>query len=273
MIGALGADYDKHGEDTMSALKAIVVAALAIAFSVGGAAAQSEKWKKIRIGTEGEYPPFNFIDSNKQIQGFDIDIAKALCEKLKAECTFVAQDWDGIIPALVAGKYDAIVASMSITEERKKRIDFTDKYYHTPAVFVAPTKAGLKDVSPAALKGKTLGAQSSTIHSGYLEDNYKGSTLKFYKSQDEANADLAAGRLDAVLADKVALNDWLKKPDAKCCAIAGPDLTYGGGVGIGLRKEDQDLKSQFNKAIKEILADGTYKKINDKYFTFSIYGP
>ncbi len=257
----------------MKLLAKFTVAALALGLAAGMAAAK--EWKTVRIGTEGAYPPFNFIDSAGKLQGFDIDIAKALCDKMKVKCVFVAQDWDGIIPGLLAKKYDAIVASMSITAERKKKVDFTDKYYNSPATFVAPKNTDITDISPKALAGKTIGAQSSTIHSNYLEDNYKDSKLKFYKTQDEVNADLAAGRLDAQLADKLVLFEWLKTKAGQCCKFVGPGITdkrwFGEGAGIAVRKEDQDLKAMFNKALKEIIADGTYKKINMKYFPFSIY--
>ncbi|HSI42044.1 MAG TPA: ABC transporter substrate-binding protein [Xanthobacteraceae bacterium] len=246
---------------------------LAAAASTGAAA---KDWKTVRIGTEGAYPPFNYVENN-ELKGFDIDIGKALCEKMKVTCTFVAQDWDGIIPALMAGKYDAIVASMSITEERQKQISFSKKYYKTPATFAVPKDSKLTETSPAALKGKVLGAQASTIHSNYLEDIYgkAGAEVKLYGKQDEANLDLANGRLDAVLADKVVLLEWLNSKDGGCCKFVGAEYTdakyFGEGVGVGIRKADTDLVALFNKAIDEIIADGTYKKINDKYFPFSVY--
>ncbi|MBS7537426.1 ABC transporter substrate-binding protein [Ancylobacter lacus] len=252
-------------------LKSLVLTAAALMLGVGVAQADI---KKVRIGTEGAYPPFNSVDSTGQLVGFDIDIAKAMCEKMKVECTFVAQDWDGIIPALLAKKFDAIVASMSITDERKEKVAFTIPYYLTPGNFIAPKNTTLTDISPAGLKGKTIGAQSSTTGSVYLEDKYKDSEIKLYQTQDEANADLAAGRLDAVLADKFVLYEWLEKTDAgKCCKFIGPDLADVNpqGTGIALRKEDNELREMFNKAIKEIVADGTYKKINAKYFPFDIY--
>lgn len=253
----------------MKTLK-LIAAALLLAASAATAHAEI---KKVRIGTEGAYPPFNSVDSSGQLVGFDIDIAKALCEKMKVECTFVAQDWDGIIPALLAKKYDAIVASMSITDERKKTVAFTDKYYSTPGNFIAPKDTKLTEITPEALKGKALGAQSSTTGSTYLEDRYKGSDVKLYATQDEANADLANGRLDAVLADKFVLYEFLKTDSGACCKFVGPDLAdmNPDGTGIAVRKEDNELREMLNKAIKEIVADGTYKKINAKYFPFDIY--
>lgn len=235
----------------------------------------SADMKKIRIGTEGAYPPFNSYDSDKNLVGFDIDIAKALCEKMKADCEFVAQDWDGIIPALLANKYDAIIASMSITEERMKKVGFTDKYYNTPARFVAAKGSDIKDVSPEGLKGKVLAAQSSTTHATYLEDIYKDAEIKLYKTQDEANLDLASGRADLVLADSIVLLEWMKTKEGGCCAFVGEDIQsekhFGKGAGIAVRKEDEELKGMLNKALAEIIADGTYKTINEKYFPFSIY--
>jgi polar amino acid transport system substrate-binding protein len=257
-------------------MKKLFVLAAAAAITLGLASAGADAaGRKVRIGTEGAYPPFNYFDSDKNLVGFDVDIAKALCEHAGFECTFVAQDWDGIIPGLLAKKYDAIVASMSITEERKKRVDFTDKYYNTPARFIA-AKGAKFDTSPQGMKGKTIGAQRSTTHSSYLEDNYTGSTLKFYATQDEANLDLASGRLDAILADSIVLYEWMNKTDdGKCCAFIGPTINdpkwFGLGAGIAVRKGEGDLKAAFNKAIKEIRADGTYKKINDKYFPFDVY--
>jgi len=248
----------------------LLAAAAALAFSAGIAHAEI---KKVRIGTEGAYPPFNSVDSSGQLVGFDIDISKALCAKMKVECTFVAQDWDGIIPALLAKKFDAIVASMSITDERKQKVAFTDPYYLTPGNFIAPKDTKITDISPAALKGKTIGAQSSTTGSTYLEDKYKDSDIKLYATQDEANADLQSGRLDAVLADKFVLYEWLEKTDAgKCCKFVGPDLkdVNPQGTGIAVRKEDNELREMLNKAIKDIVADGTYQKINAKYFPFPI---
>ncbi|QIB35878.1 ABC transporter substrate-binding protein [Ancylobacter pratisalsi] len=253
-------------------MKIVTILATAAALAIGAGVAHAEI-KKVRIGTEGAYPPFNSVDTSGQLVGFDIDIAKALCEKMKVECTFVAQDWDGIIPALLAKKYDAIVASMSITDERKEKVAFTIPYYLTPGNFIAPKDTKITDISPEALKGKLIGAQSSTTGATYLEDKYKGSDIKLYPTQDEANADLASGRLDAVLADKFVLYEWLEKTDAgKCCKFISPDLpgVNPDGTGIAVRQDDNELREMLNKAIKEIQADGTYAKINAKYFPFPI---
>ncbi|HET7714584.1 MAG TPA: ABC transporter substrate-binding protein [Bauldia sp.] len=253
----------------MRTMRTIIASAVALAVLTGLASAK--EWTTVRIGTEGAYPPFNFIDSNGELQGFDVDIAKALCEKMKVECTFVAQDWDGIIPALTAGKYDAIVASMSITDERKQVVDFTDKYYTNALTFVAPKDTDITDVSPQGLAGKMLGAQSSTVSAQFLEDKYGDSDIKLYPTQDDAYLDLASGRVDAVLADVGPSNLWLAGEDGQCCAFVGEAVVKDDAIGIAVRKEDTDLKEMFNKALAEIIADGTYEKINEKYFPFSIY--
>jgi polar amino acid transport system substrate-binding protein len=257
----------------MIKFRTLALAAVAAAIMTGTAFAQD--MMKLRVGTEGAYKPFNFVDANGELQGFDVDIAKALCTEMKADCTFVAQDWDGIIPALLAKKYDVIIASMSITEERKKQVAFTDRYYNTPARFMAKKGGAVSDTSAAGLKGKTLGAQSSTTHSSFLEDNYKDSTVKLYATQDEANADLAAGRLDAVLADSVVTLDWLQSEAGSCCEQVGENYTdakwFGEGAGMAVRQEDTELKDKLNAALAAILANGTYKTINDKYFPFSVY--
>ena len=252
--------------------KTLSIAALALAAALGAAAAKD--WKTIRIGTEGAYPPFNNLNAKGELEGFEIDYAKALCAKMKAECTFVAQDWDGIIPALLTSKFDAIIASMSITDERAQKVAFTDAYYATPASVIGPKGATGADISPAAMKGKTLGGQGSTTHANYMEKVYKDSVLKLYKTQDEANLDLASGRLDFVIADKVVLGDFIKGDGKACCKFIADiprDVSvFGIGVGAALRKEDGDLKALFNKAIAEAKADGTFKKLQDKYFDFDI---
>jgi polar amino acid transport system substrate-binding protein len=249
-----------------------MIAIAAVLFTTNMATAGD--WSKIRVGTEGAYPPFNYVDSDGKLKGFDIEIANALCAKMKAECTFTAQDWDGIIPALLANKFDIIIASMSITEERMKKVDFTNKYYATPARFVAPKDTNITDTSPEAMAGLNIGAQSSTTHGGYLGDNYKNSNIRLYSTLDEALADLATGRLAAVMADSVVLWDWsVNKAEGNCCALVGKDYTeiWSTGVGMAVRKTDSDLTDKANAALAEILADGTYKAINDKYFPFSVY--
>lgn len=232
----------------------------------------AKDWETVRIGTEGAYPPFNSVDSNNELQGFDIDIAKALCEKMEVQCELVVQDWDGIIPALTAGKYDAIIASMSITDERKQVVDFTDKYYTNALHFVASKDSGIEDVSPEGLTGKTLGAQSSTVSAVFLEENYgDAETIKLYPTQEEAYLDLANGRIDAVLADFGPTEIWLTSDDGGCCGFVGESVFSEDEIGIAVRQEDDDLREMFNKALADIIADGTYAKINEKYFPFSIY--
>jgi lysine-arginine-ornithine-binding protein len=189
----------------------------------------------------------------------------------------VKQEWDGMIPALLARKFDAIAASMSITAERKKKVAFSDKYYQTPAKFVEKKGADIA-IAPEGLKGKRIGVQRETIHDRYATDNYgKIATIVRYGTQDEANLDMQAGRLDLLLADSVALEDgFLKTPAGKDFEFVGPNLTnpkwFGEGVGIAMRKQDNDLREQFNKAIAAIRKDGTYDKIAAKYFTFDVYG-
>lgn len=254
-----------------SLLPALALAALA--FTAGPAQAQSPK--KLRIGVEGAYPPFSEVGPDGKLKGFDIDIAMALCAEIGAECSLVQQDWDGMIPALQSRKFDAIIASMAITEERKKVVAFSDKYANTPSRFVA--RAGAADASPAALKGKRIGVQRSTSQDRYLTELYKASEIVRYARNDELYLDLAAGRLDAALGDTVALDEGLlKRPLGKGFAFFGPPLSdpkyFGYGAGIAVRKADADLVARLNAAIKAIRANGTYKKLQDKYFTYDVYG-
>ena len=188
----------------------------------------------ITIATEGAYPPFNYVDSNNNLHGFDVDITNALCAKMKAECKIVAQDWDGIIPGLIAKKYDAVVASMINTPERRLKVSFTNHYYNTP-LSLAVKKGDDTTMENFDPDGLVIGAQSSSTQAFYAEDvlAVKGATIKLYPTQDEANADLTNGRLDAVVADMIPLMEWINK--------------HGN------------------------VADGTYLEISNRYFGTNIY--
>jgi len=255
--------------------RAAALAAIATSFmtlAISGAMAED---KVIRIGTEGAYPPFNFIDQSGKLAGFDVDIGLALCEKMQVKCDLVAQDWDGIIPALVAGKYDVIIASMFITDERKKVVSFTDPYYAAAMTHVTAKGSDIKEFTDAALAGKAVGAQSSTTQADYIQKTYPSADIRLYKTQDEANLDMANGRLDVMVGDVIPMLDWTTKTeDGKCCELVGEPITdkafVGDGVGMAVRQEDNELREKLNKALADIIADGTYKKINDKYFTINV---
>lgn len=239
-------------------------------FVLSGAAHAADE---LKIATEGAYPPFNFVNSSGELQGLDVDIANAICKKMDAKCTIVAQDWDGIFPGLQAGKYDAIVASMSMTPEREKEIAFSDKYYSSKLSILTKKDSGISDASEKSLAGKVVGAQSSTPQADLAEKLYgqHGTSVKLYPSQDEADMDLSNGRIDALVADKFYLASWMKDNGKDCCKIAG-DLPEGQtDIGVGLRKTDVELKQRVNKALDEIMKDGTYKSIVSKYFDFEIY--
>ena len=250
--------------------------ALALILAAGTAAAQAPDWKKIRIGVEGAYPPFSEVGTDGKLKGFDIDIAMALCAEMQAECSLVQQEWDGIIPALQSRKFDAIVASMAITEERLKVVNFTNKYYNTPSRLVAKTGTTLQP-TPEGLKGKRIGVQRSTIQDRFVTATFTGSEIVRYAKADEVYLDLAAGRVDVVFSDTLAVDGgFLKKPQGKGFAFFGPAFDdpkfFGTGSGIAVRKADTALQQKFNAAIAAIRANGTYKKLNDKYFDFDVYG-
>jgi arginine/ornithine transport system substrate-binding protein len=256
-------------------LAAAAAGFLVATFSAG--IADAKEWTKVRFGVEGAYPPFSETTPSGELKGFDIDIANALCKQMKAECQLVQQDWDGIIPALLARKYDAIIASMSVTEERKQKVDFSKKYYQTPARFVRKKDSGI-EINADSLKGKKVGVQRATIHDSFLTDNY-GSQVEVvrYGTQDEANLDMVAGRVDLLLADTVALSEgFLKSDDGKGYEFTGPSFAdpkwFGEGAGIAIRKQDTDLKQQLDAAIDAIRADGTWESIRKKYFDFDIWG-
>lgn len=264
----------------MPSIKTMILAATALAAMSGLAQAQQsdadKTWTEVRIGTEGAYPPFNFLDASGKLSGFDVDIAQALCDQMKVTCTFVAQDWDGIIPALQNERFDAIIASMSITPEREKQVLFTNKYYNTAGAMAVPKDSPLTDVSEASLKGKTIGAQGSTTHAQAAETFYPDADVKIYPTAEEYKLDVANGRLDAVMDDIVVLSQWLESPDGACCKLLGtmkPDeAIYGKGAGIALRQGNEKLKTMFNEAIVAIRANGVYKTVQDKYFKFDVYG-
>ncbi len=258
----------------MRLVKSVTIAALAIVAATGLASAKD--WKTIRVGTDATYAPFESQDASGKIVGFDIDIMNAVCADIGATCTYVNQDFDGIIPALQAGKFDVIVSSLSITPERQKVIDFTNKYYNAPSAIVVSKDSDIKGATKADLAGKTVGVQSSTTFSNYVEKVLTDSQEKLYPKLPDAELDLASGRVDAINDDSVVLSDWLKSADGACCKLAGtikaiPEI-HGPGEAFGVRKEDADLTALLNKGIADIRANGTYKKINDSYFTFDVYG-
>ena len=254
-------------------LSAVFVAALAL----GAAQAEAKDWKKVRIGVEGAYPPFSEVTADGKLVGFDIDIANALCEEMKVECELVTQDWDGIIPALQARKYDAIIASMSITEERKKKVDFTDKYYNTPAKFARKKGSGI-EITTEGLKGRTVGVQRATTHDKFITEEFGDTVeIKRYGTQDEAYLDAQAGRVDLLLADSMAMDEgFLSQEAGSDWEFVGPNFTdvkyFGEGAGIAVRKGEDELREMFNKAIMALRENGKYQEINNKYFDFDVYG-
>ncbi len=249
---------------------------LGLAACVVTPAAQAKEWKTVRFGTDATYAPFESVSTSGEIVGFEVDYGMALCKKINLSCTFQNQDWDGIIPALMADKFDAVLSSMNITEERKKKVIFSDFYYATPPVMVGQASYKGNDISPEALKGKTIGTQSSTVYANYLNKYYKDSEIKLYPTQDEPNLDLASGRLDFVNGDLLVEQDFIEKKGNGCCRVIAqtprmPDI-HGPGVGIAFRPEDGDLRDMFNKAIAEADADGTFKTLAAKYFKQDIRG-
>jgi len=251
-------------------------AALALAFAIAGFAAASAETVKVGFSPEA-YPPFYSADASGNWTGWEVEIVQAICAEAKLECELTPIPWDGLIPALTTKKIDAIMNSMSITEDRKKTIDFSDKYYNTPTAIIGP-KSEKFGATPEDLKGKIIGVQVSTTHSAYAKKHFtEAAEIKEYQTQDEANQDLAAGRIDATQADSIALDAFLKTEQGiACCDLKGhvaEDLEIlGPGVGAGVRKEDTELKEKINAAIKAIRENGKYDEITKKYFDFDIYG-
>lgn len=251
-------------------MKRIALATALAAFALPAAA------QDLKICVEGAYPPFSQVTNAGDLEGFDIDIANALCAEMGKGCEMVQTEWDAIIPALETGKCDAIVASMSITPERQQRIDFSAKYYQTPARFAAAEGVDWKD-DDAGMAGKTVCVQRGSIHQGYMEAVFPSANLVLYPTQDETYLDLTSGRCDAIMADSIAIQDGFLNTDAgKGYAFFGGDHAvpqyHGEGAGIGVRKTDPALRDALTAAIAAIRANGTYKTINDKYFPFDIYG-
>ena len=251
-----------------------LAAAAALALAAGTASAET-----LRVGTEGAYPPYNATDASGKLVGFEVDLANELCKRTQMTCEIIQQDWDGIITALLNKRFDAIMAGMSITPERQKQIAFSKPYSTTPAWFVGAKDGILKDAKTlddikAALKGKTVGVQRSTIHQNFLEQKVPGIEVRLYDTVDDTNLDLVNGRIDAALGDSLGWDPFLKSPEGQKFDHFGPGLTgkddplFGEGVGIGLRKEDSALKEKLDKAIDAMNADGTMTKLSMQWFGF-----
>lgn len=263
--------------------RAVKLAALRMVGLLGGVvvalasgAAQAKDWKVVRVGTDATYPPFESVNPKGEIVGWEMDYAKALCAKMQVTCTFQNQDWDGIIPALLRGKFDVIISSMNETPARAEKVLFSDVYYATLPAFATSATNKSDDISPAALKGKTIGAQSSTTFANYLGKYYKDSEIKLYPGGDEPQLDLASGRIDYVLSDSIVLAGFMEKTANGCCRVVTTIKrevdVFGPGVGAAFRKEDADLAAKFNKAVAEADADGTFKTLEAKYFKIDIRG-
>jgi polar amino acid transport system substrate-binding protein len=266
-----------HAVIAYGRVRRLGAACLALVLVASRASAQNAALSNpqaIRVAVEGAYPPFNFIDQNNELQGFEVDLLKALCEVMKARCSPVPHEWDGIVRGLLNHEYDAIMSSLEITERRKRRIAFSRRYYRVPPALIGRKDADLKQFGAEALAGKRIGAVDRSEHATYIQSVHKGAELRTYGKLDEANLDLLTGRLDYVIGDKLALTQFLSTREGSCCRLVADvpaDPAYfGHGIGIGLRREDEVLKLQFDRAIAKLMADGTYDRIREKYFPFDL---
>lgn len=254
-----------------------ILAGLTVLVMGSLAQAQAPHWAKIRIGVEANYPPFSQMGPDGRFSGFDIDIAQALCVEMKAQCTLVSQEWDGMMPALNARKFDLIVASMTISDERRKVADFSDSYYDIPSTFIA--RAGtFKDVTPQTLKGKTIIVTRNTPRAKYVALHYPHSAVLQVAKEADVTMELAAGRGDIGFGSSLAATTaFLKSPEGQAFRKIGPPINpsgnvAGGGTGIAMRKGEESLRLKVNAALKAITANGVYQSINDKYFDVNIRG-
>jgi polar amino acid transport system substrate-binding protein/arginine/ornithine transport system substrate-binding protein len=243
---------------------------------VAALAASAAAAEDLRICVEGAYPPFSQINNDGELEGFDIDITRALCDEMGATCEMVITEWDAIIPTLEERKCDAIIASMSITDERKQRVDFSGKYQQTPAKFAAAEGVDWDDTNEG-LAGKRVCVQRGTIHQDYIEGEYPDVDLVLYPTQDEIALDMVSGRCDAMMADSMALKSgFLDTEMGEGFAFFGRDHAvpeyHGEGAGVAVRKGEEDLRDRFTAAIEAIRANGVYQEINDRYFDFDVYG-
>ena len=272
----------------MNILKKTIFSVLASLLIIGNVYAAD----KIRIGTEGAYPPWNSKDASGKLIGFEVELAWSLCRYMERQCEIVEQDWDGMIPALIMRRFDAIMAGMSITDERKKAISFSQGYADEVASLAvmkgsdlegmdtpegvnltlggSDVKKALKTIT-GALAGKTVCTQTATIHQNFLESGDVGKiNLRTYKTQDEVNLDLASGRCDVALAAAVAFTDYAEK-SGKSVVLVGPTFSggaFGNGVGVGIRQDDTELLDAFNKAINKARKNGDISRIATKWFGF-----
>jgi len=268
--------------------------ALAAGMTIAAGTVAAKDWTSVRIATEGAYPPWNATDSSGKLVGFEIDLSNDLCERMGVECEIVAQDWEGIIPALQAGKYDVIMAGMSITEERKQVISFSDSYAATPARFAVLQDSELADyqspiermvldeIEPAeqaaiddlksVLDGKTIGVQVATTHANFLEQHLGDAVeIRKYDTQENLDLDLQAGRVDAALASMSYWAPLLETEKGASFTVVGPAMTggpFGAGVGVGIRQDDKELVDLFNQAIAAAKEDGTIARLSEQWFGF-----
>lgn len=220
----------------------------------------------LRIGTEGAYAPFNYTNADGTLGGFDVEIANAICDDLQMTCEIIAQDWDGIIPGLKAGKYDAIVAAMSVTPERAKQVAFTDPYFSNALVFLAKKDSSFDPANSSDINAHSIAAQRSTISSQWLENAYPKADMKLYDTLSNAFLDLGSGRVDAMISDKLPALEWLGSPSGSNYAIKGDEIDINDNFAIAVRPNDEALQAKINKSLANLKSNGTYDKINQKYF-------
>ena len=220
----------------------------------------------LRIATEGAYAPFNYINADGSLGGFDIEIANAICADMQVTCEIMAQDWDGIIPGLKAGKYDAIVAAMSVTPERAQQVAFTDPYFSNTLVFLAKKDSSFDPSNSSDIDSHSIAAQRSTISSQWLEKAYPKADMKLYDTLSNAFLDLGSGRVDAMISDKLPAIEWLSSPSGSNYVLKGDEIDINDNFAIAVRPNDEALRAKINTSLSNIKANGTYDKINQKYF-------
>ena len=252
--------------------------ALCLALAAIATGAYAKDWSTIRFGVDASYPPFESKGADGKLTGFDIDLGNEICARLKAKCVWVENDFDGMIPALKAKKFDGVLSSMSMTPQRAEQVAFSDKLFNTPTRLIAKKGSPLLP-TPESLAGKTIGVEQGTIQETYAKTYWepKGARIVPYQNQDQVYTDLLSGRLDGALQDAVQADiGFLNTPRGAGFQFAGQDIVdakiLGNGAGIGMRKDDVDLKEKIDKAIADIIKDGTYKAIEKKYFVFDVYG-